>query len=309
MRNTENYNFNLPEETDFYNVEHFNENFTAVDKALSDFKDGTQQVGDSAKLDGKDASEYILVNGASYPYYPDNKTEEAIDSVYDSLFSNASNNSYSVAIVDHNIAHSILAGGRHIVETFKATAVYGYQISTSYNTSGTTRFSRSCINGDWKQWDSYLPLSGGRLSKNKITVLEIENTASNASVIDFYGQDGVMGALGFNGKNVPIFRSAENTANTILHTGNKPTGTYTGNGSATERIIAVGGIGSAVVITNNSNYDIAVLYPTAGYIGHKSNVFTAGSGAYLNANNCDITLKTADALLNASGVTYRWRVI
>ena len=42
----------------------------------------------------------------------------------------------------------------------------------------------------------------------------------------------------------------------ILHTGNKPTGTYTGNGSATERTIETGGIGSVVAIWSTNSLAI-----------------------------------------------------
>lgn len=46
-------------------------------------------------------------------------------------------------------------------------------------------------------------------------------------------------------------------AREIIHTGNKPTGTYTGNGSATERTINVGGIGKVLYITG-SGYGVYV---------------------------------------------------
>lgn len=55
MKNTENYNFNLPEEEDFFSVEHSNENFTAIDAELKKIEDGSTQVGDAKKLNGHEA--------------------------------------------------------------------------------------------------------------------------------------------------------------------------------------------------------------------------------------------------------------
>ncbi len=40
----------------------------------------------------------------------------------------------------------------------------------------------------------------------------------------------------------------------ILHTGNKPTGTYTGNGDAEQRLIATGGIGNYLLLSNGADF-------------------------------------------------------
>lgn len=201
-------------------VLHGDESDKTLDKVLEEVFDGTQQVGDSKKLNGKSPSEYVLVNGTSYPYYPNNKTEEAIDGVYDSLFSNASDNSYSVAIVDHNIAHSILSGGRHIVETFRATALYGYQITTCYDHSGVKRIFRSKINDVWKQWDSYLPLSGGTIKSPFSVPLTIKSTSDSSNRIAFEFSDKVLGYLGFAAQNKPSYYTAGGGIYDLIHTGN-----------------------------------------------------------------------------------------
>lgn len=89
----------------------------------------------------------------------------------------------------------------------------------------------------------------------------------------------------------------------VLHTGNKPTGTYTGNGSATSRTIATGGIGTMLYL-RATGYSAIVLESgaivlksdgTAQYIPYQQATFKTGK----------LTLKT-DGILNANGtvVTY-----
>lgn len=45
MKNTDNYNLNIPEDTDQYNEEHYNENFETIDTELQNMIDTIERLG------------------------------------------------------------------------------------------------------------------------------------------------------------------------------------------------------------------------------------------------------------------------
>ena len=96
----------------------------------------------------------------------------------------------------------------------------------------------------------------------------------------------------------------------ILHTGNKPSGSYTGNGSAAERTIDIGGIGDTVLICSDYRWCI-VRSCALGVRGIYSGDVGVAAFAYDAAHvyNGKLVMKTADELLNANGKTYHYRVL
>lgn len=97
----------------------------------------------------------------------------------------------------------------------------------------------------------------------------------------------------------------------ILHTGNKPSGSYTGNGDATPRTIEIGGLGDVVAIMSSSGS--ALVFGGIGAL-----VQSAVSGAnrvassevkVTNNSNCVLTLATTNGIFNASGITYYYQVL
>ena len=106
-----------------------------------------------------------------------------------------------------------------------------------------------------------LPLNGGgTVSKAGRSPIELKSTNSNNVTTLYSGQDGTLGELGFIGANTPTFRNTSGANNTLLHTGNKPTGTYNGNGDATARQINVGGIGIVIYLRSAAGADFIVGY-------------------------------------------------
>ena len=94
----------------------------------------------------------------------------------------------------------------------------------------------------------------------------------------------------------------------ILHTGNKPTGTYVGTGDATTQIIDTKGIGKGVLIYGGSM--CAIVAPN-GCIGW----YTANNGAVATVPNTEVsyangklTISTTSNLVNYSGLTYAYQV-
>ena len=94
----------------------------------------------------------------------------------------------------------------------------------------------------------------------------------------------------------------------ILHTGNKPSGSYTGNGSATSRTIDVGGIGSVLHVRGYGNSGIvmpsgAIFVP---YTGGAPVVFGNSEMAYANGK---LTITSTNNAVNRSGETYTYEVL
>lgn len=92
----------------------------------------------------------------------------------------------------------------------------------------------------------------------------------------------------------------------ILHTGNKPYNFYTGNGSAEERVIETGGIGSVVAIW--SNHASCYVTLAGGFTLYGGSVIGFESSQVTFANGA-IKIKTTHDAFNASGVNYGYQVL
>ena len=91
---------------------------------------------------------------------------------------------------------------------------------------------------------------------------------------------------------------------TVHHEGNKPTGSYTGNGGSVERTIAVGGIGHALFVWSAKGWAVvasnaAVTFSGTGAVAVAAATFGSGN----------LKLSTISDMLNASGVTYYYQVL
>lgn len=90
----------------------------------------------------------------------------------------------------------------------------------------------------------------------------------------------------------------------ILHTGNKPSGSYTGNGSAAERTIATGGIGKCCMVYGGTG-EVAYLVPIGAFF-HTNGVATFTSDVWFD--NGVIYLRNA-YIINMNGTTYNYQVL
>lgn len=310
MKETANFGLKKPEANDFYDFETQNDNMDEIDRVLQEYKDGTQRVGDSAKLGGKDASEYAEkteLNACTLPTYI-GTTEEEIDAIYTSLHENAVDDGWYRARVQHNVAHSILGGGIFYVEGFRATVKFGIQEITVYKSNtGVKKFVRSLANNVWGTWDSWLPLSGGTIGANGAnTPLKIKGS-SNAAYTEFLDvSNNSIGAFGVKDL-IPVFIGS-GAVNTILHTGNKPSGSYTGNGDATLRVIETGGIGS-VIYVYGGGYGAHISQQGGIVHAYNSNEVSGLMNTEAGFSEGNLTMATDKAVINASGVTYKWEVL
>ena len=90
---------------------------------------------------------------------------------------------------------------------------------------------------------------------------------------------------------------------------NKPTGSYSGNGSATNRTVEIGGIGSILLVVGSNGY--------LSFVTVSGSFGITGSGTsmtVLKKSECAfsvgvLTMASASNFLNASGITYYYRLL
>ena len=233
-----------------------------------------------------DLSNYALLSHFANRQLKKNvlNTEDEINAFYGNLHTNASDNSVYEGWVAHNVGHSKLGGGQFYVFGARTSALYGWQKATSYD-NGLTQYERSMNNGVWSEWEKVFTTKGGTVSSENLDALTLKRKYSNvSSALKFENLDTVLGYVGFdfNGRLVVFNKDNVSTQYPVLHTGNKPTGTYTGNGSATQRYINTGGIGDSILIQGNG-YETIVTKGT-GSGGNKTAYKGFGDGEVYFAN-------------------------
>ena len=97
------------------------------------------------------------------------------------------------------------------------------------------------------------------------------------------------------------------TSYNIFGEHNKPSGSYTGNGSATSRTITTGGIGNAILIWGNSSLCLAC--PLGCFYFAASSSYKDYMQTDVKFENGVLNLTSASTYANASGVTYNYQVL
>lgn len=155
-----------------------------------------------------------------------------------------------------------------------------------------------------------LPLSGGDLTRAANCILRLLNTGTDNKTLMGFVQNGVtQGYIGFGGVDKPIVYSGNIGEQTLLHTGNKPIGTYAGNGSAEQRTIAVGGLNitHSHLLIRNTSYGFAlvstygsIIVPIGGQPSHDTTMTYA---------NGILTMATTNNVVNKAGENYAYQVL
>ena len=98
------------------------------------------------------------------------------------------------------------------------------------------------------------------------------------------------------------------TDKTVLHTGNKPSGSYTGNGAAASRVIDTGGIGNVIFIRGGALGGIITTNGGIAWDASSGNTktFSASEAKFISGV---ITLATDSFYLNSSSITYYYQVL
>ena len=267
-------------------------------QAIENIINGTTQVGNAKTLDGHGA-EYFVERG------------EALNT---SILEKA-------VTLDTGMHNFVLGGSGYTGEDLPSTQ-YAYGIAT-VNKRGSngitvllwaTRYVLPLIynqyNGaKWSGWKEVFTTDGGTVKGTTVVPIAVDtSSADNQTFFKFLNKGVLLGYLGFDGANNPVY--LDNTGNTsnvksLLHTGNKPTGTYTGNGSATSRTVNVGGVGEALLISNSIK-GIAIVTSDGAF-----GVGADGNPVHIPSAECKfvsgvLTTATTNALVNADSYGYKY---
>ena len=165
----------------------------------------------------------------------------------------------------------------------------------------------------------FLPLSGGVMSGYSIgmsnNMAKIQSSSTGAIQFDAYDT-----ANDSNNRRILLLNSNNKESNlnkalrlvtmidgadtyyNMYGEHNKPSKSYTGNGSATERKIPVGGIGN-VLFMYNANYFMFV-WPSGAIAVGRSGTVTAFENSELRFYDGYLTIASTSSFCNGNGVEY-----
>ena len=171
------------------------------------------------------------------------------------------------------------------------------------NKAGDTMTGALCIdNGDG---------SGAKISANVghsylTASTDLGNSSADRRFIDI--------ATSYKAELATAFRladavSGKTTYYPIHHTGNKPSGYYTGNGDATARTIDTKGLGDVCIIYGGGG--IAIVTSNGAICGGGDGPVTPKSlsTSAIRFNAGVLTIKTTDSVVNANGGWYNYKVL
>lgn len=276
---------------------------------------GTQQVGDSAKLGGKDASEYALIDGFETIFISTESTEDA-DQKLNALHENESNRGFYVRSIDFGTTHPKLGGATGLIIGFRSNQKYGWQLFVSYDDAKQMLF-RQIYNSVWTDWDSnafasdlanYLLLTanaGQNIKAPVFTPITLHNTyvGDTMTLLGFMANNVLLGGFGFDGVDNPIVKISTGL-NKLLHTGNKPSGTYTGNGVS--RDVYIGGDGENVIVNFGGNGTNFAIVSYNGYIAKKGASLLCGDDV-TTTNSGYLRINGSFDVFNLDGQPYRYQ--
>ena len=155
---------------------------------------------------------------------------------------------------------------------------------------------------------NYLPIVNGIAGDGNAEIGFSVKGGGNATYLRFLDSSNALrGYIGVNASGELVF--LKDIVRTLLHTGNKPSGTYTGNGSATARTISTGGIGAVLAIFDRYSAKNFMIITKYGAIGRKSNQCYTLSPDLINFNEGVLKITTDDENVNRSGSSYDYQVL
>lgn len=201
-----------------------------------------------------------------------------------------------------NVKNSLRSVG---VRVFSNGSMEFYDYTNGKNIFSSKLNGASTFNGHASE---DLSLTGGEVIIAGLSSFALTRNGAYMSGIAYKNTNGLLGYIGVDKDGNPVFRDSNETNKTLLHTGNKPTGTYTGNGDATERTIATNGIGDVVMVFNNTKGFAIITKSGAVCIDTSGNVSVLAT-TEAKFNGGIITLATTNAVLNALGTNHNYQVL
>lgn len=177
-------------------------------------------------------------------------------------------------------------------ETWKpyAQAVGGLATDGSNAMTGDSLGLRSGV-GSVSATDTYTEVnSNPSANENNRTTLRVWNNAEIKSALNLrrYSNGVVLNNV------------------TVLHTGNKPSGSYTGNGDGAVRTIETGGVANCVLLWSEA-YGAAFVHENGAIHISKTGVMTLYARGYIRIEaGGNLRCATANDAFNANGATYNY---
>lgn len=110
-----------------------------------------------------------------------------------------------------------------------------------------------------------------------------------------------------DGDALHLINTSTNADHTILHTDNKPSGSYTGNGDVTKRIIEIGGISQAIIVFSDIGFVIIRNGGIGKYAANGELIgFTYYQTYFIDGS---LVIESDHDLLNANGINYWYNVL
>ena len=172
---------------------------------------------------------------------------------------------------------------------------------------GVNTFYGSAKTLDGHGAEYFFPKSGGILGNGTDHYpLVIKGNDSKRALIGFRdANNATLGYLGIFGADNPVFAKSDSngtsTSHTLLHTGNKPTGTY--NGTGANRTVNIGGVSKLLTI-KNSNSGLLFVDAYGGFAIKKDGGTAHYTSAQCKFENGILTTNTADTMVNAINYAY-----
>lgn len=184
--------------------------------------------------------------------------------------------------------------------------------------------------------ESFLPLTGGTLTgdlrmKKSTPQIVLTNAANNRYYNVFLGSDGILyfrNAVDNNNRTAfflqpetiedfaKVFRlqkviDGQASYYNIFGEHNKPSGSYTGNGDSTERVINLGiNVGdSEVLVLHSIHGSVIVTRASALALNGSTSTSMPYSKVHLENEKNGLVINSTDTALNQNGTTYYYRVL
>lgn len=329
MQTTENYGLNKPDLNDFYDVQHQNNNMDIIDAELNALTEGTKQVGNAKTVNSfsvytspaqlsidswhiptivramPENSMFIAANSSGFNSVAANNqlpvSEGAIEIIRPRadigrtrvIYSSGANATKGhVYICDLDETNWTIKGWKHIGDGGNAKSLNGYDNTAFFKAVGGTITGKTTFRSGYA------------------TQISIDRAVDGAIPwVSFLANEVLNGQVGLDSNgNLVLLKSSSSNQKTVLDTGNKPSGTYIGNGESSERHIATGGIGSALLVYTDSS--ASIILPNGGIVIYGDN--TTPSIMIKKVThfvNGDYYINGNVPYINASGVTYKWEVL
>ena len=277
--------------------------------------DGTIPVGDSAKLGGIEASGYVT-KGELLTTSILEKALTLSQGFHNFIFGGSAYTGGDLA------ANNYAYGSASVIK--RATNAILVILWAEVNTA----IASNWYNGiEWSGWKTYLTDKGGTISgqlkidrrgsgayfqinKNESTeadygtyIVDCDSKGNKVQLI-LGASDSVIAGNQYAMRLI----TADGKPNTILHTGNKPKGSYTGNGQGAVRTINVGGIGNTLSITSE-NSAVLVFRRGAICIPRDGSAISLIPQMNISFWEGTLSLGTTNVYVNENGIAYDYEVL